>query len=206
MLPHLAHALRRLEVADQQLEQRRLARAVCAEHDDARAERHGDARGRDDGALAPLVRKVDVLHRHHRLAVGADPLRLARVGEADRQDRARRDELLDVGQGGEGGAGAALRAALVGRLGAVSPRDEPARPRVDVPRPVVRRAGGLPAGGQAGRNLGPELLELAECHRVVDEAARLAELAAVVVVGDVGAHLVDEVVVVRDDAHRDARE
>ena len=61
-------------------------------------------------------------------------------------------------------------------------------------------AHGLGGGGQAGRNLGLELLEGLEAHRVVDEAARLARLAAVVVVRDVGGDVVDEVVVVRDDA------
>mmetsp|Transcript_2694 Transcript_2694/g.5666 ORF Transcript_2694/g.5666 Transcript_2694/m.5666 type:complete len:276 (-) Transcript_2694:1624-2451(-) len=45
-----------------------------------------------------------------------------------------------------------------------------------------------------------------EPHRIVHKLARLAELAAVVIMGDVRAHSIDEIVVVGDDGHGDALE
>eukprot|EP00966_Prymnesium_polylepis_P197810 4583392-Prymnesium_polylepis.1 len=99
VLPRLADALLALQVADEQLEERRLARAVAADDDGARAERE---RGRD-GVEQQLVHRgvfeVNFLEREDRLAEGSDALGLARVGEDEGADEAGVDHLLHLADG-----------------------------------------------------------------------------------------------------------
>mmetsp|Transcript_21308 Transcript_21308/g.68819 ORF Transcript_21308/g.68819 Transcript_21308/m.68819 type:complete len:244 (-) Transcript_21308:1370-2101(-) len=207
VLPRLTLALLAFEVADEQLEEGGLARAVAANNDGARTERERRLDVLQDEPLSFGVLEADVLECHHRLAEGANALGLARVGEVHRQDEPRRDHLVHLCEGGGQAAGR--------RLG-LGVRGDRRRGRG---RAVDRRVNfrGLGWGGtggkrcvvharQTGGDLGLEALELGEGHRVVDELARLAQLAAIVVVGDVGADGVDEVIVVRDDGDGDALE
>mmetsp|Transcript_12266 Transcript_12266/g.38717 ORF Transcript_12266/g.38717 Transcript_12266/m.38717 type:complete len:879 (-) Transcript_12266:150-2786(-) len=83
VLPHVA-SLRDV-LADEQLDHRRLARAVGAEDRDARGERdlHGDALDGRDRVLRVSPRAV--LHLHERLALGLDALDVPGLREVHRE-------------------------------------------------------------------------------------------------------------------------
>mmetsp|Transcript_16542 Transcript_16542/g.35110 ORF Transcript_16542/g.35110 Transcript_16542/m.35110 type:complete len:394 (-) Transcript_16542:300-1481(-) len=100
VLPRGADALLGLQVADEQLQKRRLARAVAADDNGTRAEGERRLNLVQDVAVRLWVLERDVLERHHRLSEGADAFGLARIGEIHRQDEAGGDHLVNLREGG----------------------------------------------------------------------------------------------------------
>ena len=200
VLPHLPDALVGRELADQQLHQGRLARAVGADERCSRILRDLHVGVGENLAVGAGVGERHLFHVHHALVPGLDALQRAGLGEANGLDVSR----LVVADGVKGvlhrsrrftsGRPVLIQRRQRGDRRAVSHLGEVgvATDALDLLDGVVRRR-------QRGDNLGLEALKILEAHGVVGQVL-------IVEVNDVGEDVREEVVVVRHQADGGVRE
>mmetsp|Transcript_26805 Transcript_26805/g.65681 ORF Transcript_26805/g.65681 Transcript_26805/m.65681 type:complete len:967 (-) Transcript_26805:374-3274(-) len=208
VLPHLAHLRVRLQLADQDLHQRRLARAVQPHKRRARALRDLHVGRREDALVRARVLEGHVLHVHDHLLARFDAVERAGVGEADGLDVRRRLAARRHGVDGVHGLGHLLLLLLLlvtdaRHRGHAAHGRHPGHGRDLLHSAaghllLVLLDGGLLLNGvvrrrQRRHNLGLQRLEVPEAHGVVREGL-VAE------VDDVREHLGEKVVVVRHQA------